>query len=74
MLTPELLAQIDADNVFVTFEISEQEKRKLYATPLWQSLPAVRHNRVFEVDFLSWMNYGVLAHSLKIDDVLRALG
>ncbi|WP_339204356.1 AraC family transcriptional regulator [Paenibacillus sp. FSL K6-3182] len=74
VLTPELLAQIDADNVFVTFEISEQEKRKLYATPLWQSLPAVRHNRVFEVDFLSWMNYGVLAHSLKIDDVLRALG
>ncbi|WP_063847481.1 helix-turn-helix domain-containing protein [Bacillus sp. FJAT-28004] len=72
-LTPELLAQLDADNLFVTFEITEHEKREFYATSLWQSLPAVRHNRVFEVDFLSWMNYGILAHGMKIDDVLRAL-
>jgi len=73
VLTPELLAQLDADNLFITFEISELEKRKLYATSLWQSLPAVRHHRVFEVDFLSWMNYGILAHGKKIDDVLRVL-
>ena len=26
-----------------------------------------------EVDLLSWMNYGVLSHSRKIDDVLRVL-
>ncbi|MCQ6558800.1 helix-turn-helix domain-containing protein [Paenibacillus mendelii] len=72
-LTPELLARLDADLLFVTFEMSEREKKRLLRTSLWQSLPAVQHNRVFEVDFLSWMNYGILSHSKKIDDVLRVL-
>ncbi|WP_231637519.1 AraC family transcriptional regulator [Paenibacillus sp. FJAT-27812] len=72
-LTVEQLAQLDADNLFVTFEISDHEKKKLFASSDWQSLSAVRSNRVFEVDFLSWMNYGVLSHGKKIDDVLRAL-
>ncbi|OBZ17939.1 AraC family transcriptional regulator [Bacillus sp. FJAT-26390] len=72
-LTVEQLAQLDADNLFVTFEISDHEKKKLFASSVWQSLSAVRSNRVFEVDFLSWMNYGVLSHGKKIDDVLRAL-
>jgi len=72
-LTPEWLARLDADFLFVTFEMTESEKRKLLAAQRWQSLPAVRDNRVFEVDFLSWMNYGILSHSKKIDDVLRVL-
>jgi len=71
-LTPDMLNQLDADNLFVTFDISEKEKHKLLATSLWRSLPAVRCNRVFEVDFLSWMNYGILAHGKKIDDVLHS--
>ncbi|CAK4863364.1 unnamed protein product [Aphanomyces euteiches] len=72
-LTPEYLVQLDADHLFVTFEISEQAKKKLLATSVWQSLPAVSHNHVYEVDFLSWMNYGILSHGKKIDDVLRVL-
>lgn len=72
-LTPELLAQLDADHLFVTFEVSEQAKKELCMTSIWQSLPAVVHNRVYEVDYLSWMNYGILSHGKKIDDVLRVL-
>jgi AraC-like DNA-binding protein/ABC-type Fe3+-hydroxamate transport system substrate-binding protein len=72
-LTPALLAQLDADHLFVTFELSEQAKKKLEATPVWRSLPAVLQNHVYEVDFLSWMNYGILSHGKKIDDVLRVL-
>lgn len=72
-LSPELLAQLDADYLFVTFEITEQAKQELCSTSVWQSLPAVVHNRVYEVDYLSWMNYGILSHGKKIDDVLRVL-
>ncbi len=72
-LSLELLAQLDADHLFVTCECSEQAKQDLYATSLWQSLPAVVHNRVYEVDYLSWMNYGILSHGKKINDVLRVL-
>ncbi|BBI32085.1 helix-turn-helix domain-containing protein [Cohnella abietis] len=72
-LAPELLAQLDADHLFVTFELPEHTKKKLFATSVWQSLPAVIHNHVYEVDFLSWMNYGILSHGKKIDDVLRVL-
>ncbi|WP_409346726.1 hypothetical protein [Paenibacillus sp. MBLB4367] len=25
---------------------------------------------IYEVDFLAWMDYGVLSHNRKIDDVL----
>lgn len=73
VLTPEWLAQLDADHLFITFENGEQRGNVMLNTPAWKSLPAVRHNRVYEVDFLSWMNYGILAHGKKIDDVLRAL-
>lgn len=36
-------------------------------------LPGVRNNSVYEVDFLTWMNYGILSRSKKIDDVLKVL-
>ncbi|WP_138754272.1 AraC family transcriptional regulator [Paenibacillus sinopodophylli] len=72
-LSLELLAQLDADHLFVTFEVSEEAKEELCATSVWKSLPAVVHNRVYEVDYLSWMNYGILSHGKKIDDVLRVL-
>ncbi|OBZ14595.1 AraC family transcriptional regulator [Bacillus sp. FJAT-27264] len=72
-LPPDLLARLDADHLFITFDKGEGEGRELLQTELWQSLPAVRNNHVYEVDFLSWMNYGVLSHRRKIDDVLRVL-
>ncbi|CAG7610376.1 HTH-type transcriptional activator Btr [Paenibacillus solanacearum] len=75
-LTPEELARLDADHLFVTFDNEEgqQTGRELLQSPLWNSLPAVKGHRVYEVDFLAWMNFGVLSHNRKIDDVLRVLG
>lgn len=75
-LTPEGLANLDAHHLFITFdnEDGEGEGRELLDTPLWKSLDAVQGNRVYEVDFLAWMNYGVLSHSRKIDDVMAILG
>ncbi|MFD2329889.1 helix-turn-helix domain-containing protein [Cohnella sp. GCM10020058] len=72
-LTLEALQELDADHLFVTFE-GEGYGRELLDSSVWRSLPAVRAGRVYEVDFLAWMNYGVLSHSRKISDVLQAMG
>lgn len=73
-LTAEQLAELDADHLFVAFDPSDGDGRELLDRLAWQRLPAVRGGRVYEVDFMAWMNYGVLSHGVKIDDVLRVLG
>ncbi|MDF2725665.1 MAG: AraC family transcriptional regulator [Paenibacillus sp.] len=75
-LTREELARIDADHLFIAFdkEHGEDAGRQLLETPEWKQVPAVKGNRVHEVDFMAWMNYGVLSHNCKINDVLRVLG
>lgn len=72
-LTSEELSGLTADHLFITFDRQEGEGRELLDTPLWRSLPAVRNRNVYEVDFMVWMNYGVLSHQRKIEDVLRVL-
>lgn len=73
-LTKEELANLTADHLFITFDRLEGGGRELLDTQLWRNLPAVRNDCVYEVDFMAWMNYGVLSHQRKIEDVLRALG
>lgn len=77
-LTFAQLLQLDADHLFITFDkqhsIYENEERAILKTPTWKNLAAVKSNCVYEVDFLTWMNYGILSHSKKIDDVLNVLG
>jgi ABC-type Fe3+-citrate transport system substrate-binding protein len=67
------LSELDAEHLFITFDRQEGEDRELLDTPLWRSLPAVRSRCVYEVDFMAWMNYGVLSHQRKIKDVLEVL-
>ncbi|NQX48714.1 AraC family transcriptional regulator [Paenibacillus tritici] len=72
-LTHDELAGLTADHLFITFDLQEGESRELLETQLWRSLPAVRNRCVYEVDFMAWMNYGVLSHQRKIADVLKVL-
>lgn len=72
-LSPEELSGLTADHLFITFDRQEGEGRELLDTPLWRSLPAVCNRCVYEVDFMAWMNYGVLSHQRKIADVLKVL-
>ena len=77
-LTIDQLIHLDADHIFITFDkqhsIFEGEERVILKSPTWSNLPAAKNNCVYEVDFLTWMNYGILSHNKKIDDVLRVLG
>nr|WP_234410425.1 hypothetical protein [Caldalkalibacillus mannanilyticus] len=76
-LTQEWLEQLDADHLFITFDKrhsnTDGEERRILDSPLWKRLPAVKNKCVYEVDFLTWMNYGVISHGKKIDDVLKVL-
>lgn len=39
--------------------------------PVWQTVPAVQSKRASQVDFMTWMNRGVIANRKKVDDVLK---
>ncbi|WP_042199398.1 helix-turn-helix domain-containing protein [Paenibacillus camerounensis] len=72
-LSLEALAQLTADHLFITFDRQMGEGRELLESPLWSSLPAARSGCVYEMDFMAWMNYGVMSHHRKIADVLQVL-
>ncbi|MFC9708263.1 helix-turn-helix domain-containing protein [Paenibacillus sp. NPDC056933] len=69
------VCQLEADHLFITFDKADSghpgEERKLLQREGWKRLPAVKSGHVYEVDFMTWMNYGVLSHGKKIDDILR---
>lgn len=70
-IDPQTLTRLDADHLFITFDKREGEGRELLDSPEWKALPAVRNGHVHEMDFFAWMNYGVMSHHRKIEDVLR---
>lgn len=76
-VTWEQLSALDADHIFYAFDKWHQAgtgaEQKQIQHPLWRSLPAVQNNRAYHVDFMTWMNHGVIANSKKIDEVLRLL-
>ncbi len=71
-LSLEELSRLDADHLFITLDLEEQEQITLFNEPVWQDLSAVKKKQVYEVDFFTWMNYGVLSNFKKIDDVMNA--
>lgn len=65
---------LDADVMFVLLEPDDpaiaDNYRRWAAHPLWQQLTAVQHQRVFEVDPVSWMmGGGILAANAMLDDL-----
>lgn len=73
----EQLSKLEADHLFITFDNMDSaypgEERKLLESDEWERLPAVKSGHVYEVDFMTWMNYGVISHGKKIDDILRCI-
>ncbi|WP_167483542.1 helix-turn-helix domain-containing protein [Paenibacillus xylanexedens] len=69
------LSQLNADHLLITFDTGNSAKpgdeRELLDRDEWKRLSAVKSGNVYEVDFMSWMNYGVISHGKKIEDVLR---
>ncbi len=72
----EQLELLDADHLIVVLdkEGGSGKERRWLKTEQWHSLKAVRLNHCYETDFWAWMNYGMLSHNRKVDDLLLVTG
>jgi len=72
-LSLEKLAELDADKLFVITpegQTDEQVREMLASLPLWNNLPAVKQNRVYQVASGHWINSAYNANLAILKDVL----
>lgn len=78
LTSKESLPLVDAD-VFILLKQSEQKiilnnYKKLKKHPLWKALKAVKTNKVYEVNPITWsFSTGILGANLVLDDIERLL-
>ncbi|MFC4597308.1 ABC transporter substrate-binding protein [Cohnella hongkongensis] len=74
-LSLELLPELDADYIFIANHANTGDAyyKELTGSPLWQKVPAVQQDRVFQVEDDSWLNGGLLASGNVVDEVVRLL-
>ncbi|MGG1520068.1 ABC transporter substrate-binding protein [Paenibacillus oryzisoli] len=66
----EKLAQLDADYIFLVN--SDKGQAGNLEDPLWKNIPAVKSNRVYDMDKQSsWLYNGVIAGTRVMDDILK---
>ncbi|MDF2723339.1 MAG: periplasmic binding protein [Paenibacillus sp.] len=71
-LSMEKLPELDADHlILVTNDAGKDQLQQLRSSSLWQNLPAVKNNHVYEVDPTMWLSIGNMANRAKIDDLLQ---
>ncbi|WP_145323528.1 helix-turn-helix domain-containing protein [Paenibacillus xylanexedens] len=75
----DLLAQANPDYLFVEKRImqhfsAEENMTKLWESPLWNDLKAVKNNRVYYVDTHLWVDgHGITGHTLILNQIIRNL-
>ncbi|EPZ44759.1 MULTISPECIES: ABC transporter substrate-binding protein [Alicyclobacillus] len=70
----EELPKLNADYIFmVTGNDSDTEEHALTSNPVWKGLPAVKQGHVYTVNYGNWINNGVIANELTIDEVVKDL-
>lgn len=73
-ISSELIAQMDADRIFLMVE-DEEKLGNVEKSTLWQSLPAVKAGRVYRVNIQPWnQSSGPLSAGIILDDVAAAFG
>jgi iron complex transport system substrate-binding protein len=69
----EKLAELDADHLFL-INSDKANGSEMLKDPLWQNIPAVKNNQVYEFESnTSWLYSGPIANSQIIDDVVESL-
>lgn len=65
---------LDADAIFVALDPGAEKNFQTYAdSPLWQTLKAVKNQRVYFVDSGYWVFGNILSANAILDDVLKYL-
>ncbi|MCG8352964.1 MAG: ABC transporter substrate-binding protein, partial [Chloroflexales bacterium] len=75
-ITLEQIADVDADYIFITgYAQNDSELETFLASPLWQTLDAVRNNRAIDVDDDIWIaGLGVQSANAVLDDLIGIFG
>ena len=72
-VTLEKLAELDADYIFLVNSDGPASKEVL-DQPIWQGIPAVKENRVYELPASSsWLYSGAIAGEQVMDDLVKFL-
>ncbi|MBD2870550.1 ABC transporter substrate-binding protein [Paenibacillus arenilitoris] len=75
-VTEEQIADLDGDVIILFGRESEQDyfNDKIKTNPLWQTLKAVKNDRVYSADWEVWLSgHGIQAVNLMIDDLAEYL-
>lgn len=77
VISEEALPELNADHIIVFpsngyWDSAEnKEAEKLFDSPLWKSMPAVKNGHVYQVDRTHWQSGAIYANMKKIDDLLN---
>ncbi|SHN09608.1 ABC transporter substrate-binding protein [Gracilibacillus kekensis] len=67
----EKLAELEADHIFL---VNSEDGSSVLEDPIWQNIPAVQKDNIYEYDrSASWLYGGPIANSQMIDDALESL-
>lgn len=72
-IVPQTLLDIDADYIFVLNRDSKAYE-DLQQTPIWEEIPAVKENHVYEIEERTWLyGYGPIAFNAIVDQIRNIL-
>ncbi|HIY58903.1 MAG TPA: ABC transporter substrate-binding protein [Candidatus Tetragenococcus pullicola] len=67
----ESLSQLDADYLIL---VNSDEKAEMFSDPLWENIPAVKNDQVFEYGpDKSWLYNGPIAYTKMLEDIKESL-
>jgi len=76
-ISAELIPQLNANYLFVVTDLNntaaKNELQKLYDSPLWNTVTAVKQNHVFTADSTIWLNNGIRSNAAKLDVLVAKL-
>ncbi|GGG68051.1 ABC transporter substrate-binding protein [Paenibacillus radicis (ex Gao et al. 2016)] len=72
-LSLEKLPELGSAHIFLITQYNDTEAKELQNKSVWQGLPAVKEGRITEISWNHWMNNGLIANQLNLEDTLKAL-
>ncbi|WP_042160863.1 ABC transporter substrate-binding protein [Paenibacillus gorillae] len=72
-LSLEKLPELGNAHIFLIMQYNDTEAKELQSKSVWKGLPAVKEGRVTEISWNHWMNNGLIANQLNLEDTLKTL-
>lgn len=71
----EMLPELDADYLFIinAYGQGTEAIKEMKASPIWETIPAVKQGHAYEIDKQYWLGGGLYAYELILDDIAQML-